>query len=121
MEQILQAICRYYGVPSRQIFANNRKYEQTIFYRHLFFYLCKTTLKNISYREIIEFAFRKNYDVKYNHATLINGIKRTADRIRFDAKVRKDVSEITDIIEIINQPDVVIKHVDLITLCAKNL
>jgi len=120
MHNIIYHICKFYGIPSKQIFADTRK-ATTIFYRHLFFYLSKDMMKKVSYREIIEFAFEHNYNVKQNHATLVNGVKKIKDRLSYDKDFREDLENLKERIQLHNEPEIIIKHIDLLSLCAKNI
>lgn len=120
MKNIIYQICRFYGVPSKKIFADTRKHS-SLFYRHIFFYLAKETIKNISYREIIEFVFERNPDVKQTHATLINGVNKIKDRLSYDKALRRELENLKDLIQLQNEPEIIVKDVDLLSLCAKNL
>ncbi len=114
MKEIIYAICEYYKIDSAIIFKNTQKGE-TIFYRHLFIYLTKTTI-DCSYNEIAEFI-RKYTLVKPNHATLINAKKSISNQIEIYSKVRADVDYIKNILEISKHPKIVIQNFDLLEYC----
>lgn len=120
MKQIIEIISEFYNIPSKQIFADTRKIS-SIFYRHLFFYLAKETLPKVTYKQIIDFAFENNYQVKQTHATLINGIKKIRDRITYERQFKEDVENIKELIRLQNEPDIIVKYVNLLYLCGKNI
>ncbi len=119
MHDILNILCKYYEIPSKQIFADTRK-EKSIIYRHLFFYLCKSTISKVKYWQIIDFAFNQNLSVKQNHSTLINGIRKTEDRLSYDKQFQQDVKNLKEIIRNQKEPAIVVKFVDLVGMCGKN-
>ena len=110
MEKILTEICKFYNTDSRFIFRESRK-KEVVYLRHLFFYLVKST-----YREIQEFCL--NYKrFKVNHATILHANKQIQNRIDTDVNIKADVSFLLGVIKIGKTKSIVVSDVNLVGLC----
>lgn len=115
MEKILIEICKFYNTDSRFVFRESRK-MRVIYLRHLFFYLVKSTYREITYREIQEFCL--NYKrFKVDHATILHAKKQIQNRIDTDADVRSDVQYLLMNIKDAHTKSIVISNVDLVSYC----
>jgi len=130
MQQAVKLITDHYKISPEVIFRPTRKTD-TLFYRHIFFYLVKSNRKyrNISYREIRDYCFR-NHNLEIQcHATLINGIKRVEERMSYDKDYKSSVdfliNTLRDIsdesIVYIDEPDMVIKKINLLEMCKPSI
>jgi chromosomal replication initiation ATPase DnaA len=115
MKEIVTTICTYYNIEEKQIFKNTRS-QKSVYYRHLFFYLCRHFFPNRPmwfYSDFIE----KNGGVNYNHATIINALKVIENRKQYELKVRTEVDEL--ILRINIYPPIVIADFNLLECCSK--
>jgi len=117
MKDILEIICEFYDVTPSYIFRHGRELER-VQLRQLFVEISHRLLSDISFPKISSFI--NDYTGHfYLHATHINSIKKVRNRYEIYSGFRAEYDEITRRVRENNFPKMVVREVDLLSMCAK--
>lgn len=116
-KEILIAICEKYDVTPEYIFEKSR-IRKRVELRQLFFALCRDINYNESLVSISVFICKYSGQF-FDHATILHGIKKIQDHLVVYSTFRHDYNALRDQIKGINFPEIVIRDVNLLQMCAK--
>lgn len=92
-ELILNIVSEHFGIPLENIVSKDRRKEY-VTPRHAFMYLCSTLIKDMTYVEI------GKYVGTTDHTSVMNGIRRTEEKIAADKQMAAKINTIISMLKI---------------------
>ena len=83
-ELILQVVCEHYNI-NMQAVLSSKKTKEISSVRHIFMYLCRDCINDISLMNIAEFLGKKD------HTTIMHGIRKIEIEIESDYKLKNNI------------------------------
>lgn len=113
-QDVLSAVCKYHSITPKELLCVSRK-RNIVEKRMVFIYLCFTQVFNFKLLELQDFIDKSGRGECMNHASLIHSKKTVSNLMITDVSIRKEISDIREIIN--TDIAIVVKDICLLSIC----
>ncbi|WP_372938492.1 helix-turn-helix domain-containing protein [Seonamhaeicola sp.] len=118
VEDILNAVCRYFSLNARDIFTTTRKAD-LVEARHFYFYMARRYTR-LSMEKIGTVPLNYGKEKPYDHSTVLHGIKKIDNLIDTYRDYKEIAIELNSTIEYYTDNNIIVENIDLLQICLDN-